>query len=117
MDISSNELKILKSLQTNVFGTRLPSSYMTTEVIRDKTNISYEVVKYCIDRLIEKNFIEINLVDLNLSKIYSYKVTPSGNDFLDDLKSKTISKYIWSVLIPFAISIAGTLATNYFSHN
>lgn len=117
MDISSNELKILKSLQMNIFGSRLRSPRMTVEVISSKTNIRYDVVKYCIDRLIEKNLIEINLIDLNLSKLYSYNVTPSGNDFLDDLKSKTISKYLWSVLIPFAISVAGTLATNYFSHN
>lgn len=117
MDISSNELKIMKSLQTNILGNRLDSSNMTTEVISNKTKIKYEVVKHCIDKLIEKEFIELNSVDLSLFKIYSYNVTPSGNDFLDDLKSKTISKYLWSVLIPFSISIAGTLATNYFSHN
>ncbi len=117
MDISSNEIKILKSLQTNLFGKRIDSNNMTIEVISNNTKIRNDVVKHCINQLIEKQLIEINVLDLNVSKIKSYIVTPSGNDFLDNMKSKTLNKYLWSILVPFFISVLGTLVTNYLSNN
>ncbi|MFW7420543.1 hypothetical protein ACODH8_10035 [Vagococcus fluvialis] len=113
MEISSNEIKILKSLRYEFLTIRIPNQNMNKEMISNKTKIDFHLVVHCVDHLLDAGYIRKTIFGTDENSYF--ELTPKGSNLLDEKKYDLKSKILWNVITPVVLSVITTLITLWFN--
>lgn len=109
LGISSNEIKILKSLRYKFLTIRINNPNMNKEMISNKTKIDFYLVVHCVDQLLDAGYIRKTMFGTEENPYF--ELTPKGSNFLDEKNHDLKTKILWNVITPIALSVVTTLIT------
>lgn len=110
IELSRNELKVLRYL-------RIPISHIsrvnvTKEVISNRLRITPKHGEYIIQKLLNLELITRDPLDTVGHGPATYLLSDMGTEYLHVRVTQTLSKLIWSLLVPIIASIiASTITT------
>ena len=105
--LNKNEIRILNFLNANDALLRALNGELTKEAIAIKLNIQ-RTIDESIKKLVSEKLIEIKSPIKGDQTCYA--ITSKGKDFLEFSKTDKKNQLLWSVFVPFAV----TVATNIF---